>query len=314
MKRRWWSAYITSVAAILVVAGCGSSGPPYNATPIITGLYPSNITAGSDNFTLFIVGSGFIDDSKGVSVVEWNGSQRVAVLNQTTGELEAQILAADVAGPNQNTAQVTVTNPAPGGGVSNPAATFTIVAQQPGGPVISSISPTTASPGGPAFTLTVNGTDFTSNDVVTWNGTPRTTTFMSATQVTASITKDDISNAQTASVAVAPSSNLVYASPSVDFQVGSDSNSMAVVSLLSPAEASQGSSFIEVTVSGSGFQHGAVVEWAGKLLPAAVLSDSELVFIVPTPELAARRAVTVGVRNPPYAHRLAEFTQTFTID
>src|SRR5262249_56583273 len=59
-------------------------------------------------------------------------------------------------------------------------------------PAISSLSPTSATAGGAAFTLTVNGTGFISSSVVKWNGTARTTTFISATQLQAAITAADI--------------------------------------------------------------------------------------------------------------------------
>ena len=56
--------------------------------------------------------------------------------------------------------------------------------------------------GGPAFTLTVNGSNFVSGSVVRWNGANRTTTFVSATQLTAAIPAADIAAAGTASVTV----------------------------------------------------------------------------------------------------------------
>src|SRR5262247_1008245 len=67
-----------------------------------------------------------------------------------------------------------------GGVVSNPA------------PTLTSISPTTAIPGGTGFTLTVNGTNFTATSVLNWNGSPRGTTFVSASQLTAQIPSADI--------------------------------------------------------------------------------------------------------------------------
>jgi hypothetical protein len=57
-------------------------------------------------------------------------------------------------------------------------------------------------PGGPAFTLTVNGTGFVSSSVVKWNGSARTTTFVSDSQVKAAITAADTATAGTASVTV----------------------------------------------------------------------------------------------------------------
>ena len=62
-------------------------------------------------------------------------------------------------------------------------------------PTISSLSPASATAGGPAFTLTVNGSNFVSGSVVQWNGSNRTTTFVSATQLTAAITAADIATA-----------------------------------------------------------------------------------------------------------------------
>ncbi len=70
------------------------------------------------------------------------------------------------------------------------------------GPNISSISPTNALAGGPGFPLTVNGTGFVSASVVKFNGAAKTTTFVSATQLTAAITAADIATAGSATVTV----------------------------------------------------------------------------------------------------------------
>jgi archaellum component FlaF (FlaF/FlaG flagellin family) len=57
-------------------------------------------------------------------------------------------------------------------------------------------------PGGQAFTLTVNGTGFVFGAVVNWNGSPRSTAFVSSSQLTAQITSADIATRSTASVTV----------------------------------------------------------------------------------------------------------------
>jgi len=57
-------------------------------------------------------------------------------------------------------------------------------------------------PGGSAFALTVRGTGFVSGSVVNWNGSPLATTFVSASQLTASVPASDIAKASTASVTV----------------------------------------------------------------------------------------------------------------
>ncbi|HXJ96049.1 MAG TPA: FG-GAP-like repeat-containing protein [Terriglobia bacterium] len=62
--------------------------------------------------------------------------------------------------------------------------------------------PDHALPGGPAFTLTVNGTGFVSGAQVNWNGSARETQFISSSQLTATIEATDVATAGTASVTV----------------------------------------------------------------------------------------------------------------
>jgi hypothetical protein len=71
-------------------------------------------------------------------------------------------------------------------------------------PTITSLVPPSKIAGTGAFTLTVNGTNFVNGtSVVKWNGSNRTTTFVSSTQLTASILAADITTAGTASITVA---------------------------------------------------------------------------------------------------------------
>jgi uncharacterized repeat protein (TIGR03803 family) len=69
-------------------------------------------------------------------------------------------------------------------------------------PTITSMSSTSAIAGDPAFTLTVNGTNFVSGSTVNFSGNARTTTFVSATQLTAAILATDIAIAGTFNVTV----------------------------------------------------------------------------------------------------------------
>src|SRR5262249_23683711 len=69
-------------------------------------------------------------------------------------------------------------------------------------PFLNPLQPDAAAPGGPAFTLTVTGTGFVSGSLVNWNGSPRSTTFVSSSQLTAAITAADIASPTTATVTV----------------------------------------------------------------------------------------------------------------
>jgi hypothetical protein len=55
---------------------------------------------------------------------------------------------------------------------------------------------------GAAFVLTVKGSDFSSHATVNWNGTAPTTTFVSASQLTATIAAADIATPAAVPIAV----------------------------------------------------------------------------------------------------------------
>src|SRR6266566_175265 len=76
------------------------------------------------------------------------------------------------------------------------------MAQNPVPLINQSLVPDAVKPGSAGFTLTVNGTGFVSGAVVKWNGSPRTTTFVSSSRLTAASLASDIATAHTASVTV----------------------------------------------------------------------------------------------------------------
>ena len=70
-------------------------------------------------------------------------------------------------------------------------------------PTVSSLSPSSTPAGGPAFTLTVNGTGFIASSVVRWNGSDRPTSFINSTQLQAAIAAADVAAVGADSVTVA---------------------------------------------------------------------------------------------------------------
>jgi hypothetical protein len=191
---------------------------------------------------------------------------------------------------------VRVFSPAPGGG-SSAALSFNIEPFQSGAPLISSLSPANAAAGGPEFTLTVNGTNFAAGDVVTWNGSVRATTFLTSTQVTATITKNDIATPGLGSVSVI-TSNPLLASPSVAFAVTGPNNPAPTISSLSPSSVAAGSADLEVLVKGSRFVANSFVEWNGVPLATAYLSGSQIMAMIPAADIAAATTANITVTNP----------------
>jgi uncharacterized protein (TIGR03437 family) len=88
------------------------AGVNSNPVPVISSLSPSSIAAGSAAFVLTVNGSNFV----GGSVVRLNGNDRQTNFISAS-QLTAQIPATDLAAASS--AQITVVNPAPGGGASN---------------------------------------------------------------------------------------------------------------------------------------------------------------------------------------------------
>jgi hypothetical protein len=254
--------------------------------PVVSSISPATMSAGAAAFTLTVYGSNFVAGS----VIRWNGSDRLTTF-VNGAQLRTTISSSDIA--NVGTAQVTVFNPAPGGGASAPrpfsitqpptlavsstnaaggtpvtvtlangsgssadwmalaassapdtsflqstyvgagitSRTWTVTMPTTAGtyefrlftngyqrlaasaavtvtpppsplPVLTSLSPTRVLAGTAGLTLTVNGSNFVSTSVVRWNGSDRTTTYVSAAQLRATITPADLTAAATASVTV----------------------------------------------------------------------------------------------------------------
>src|SRR6266699_5517216 len=165
-----------------------ATGSALAANPTITSISPSSCLAGSPQFALTVNGTNFVNGAK----VNWNGTPLTTGFVSST-KLADVVPAANVA--TAGTAQVTAKNPT--GSPSN-AVTFTINNPVP---TITSLNPS-SSPGCGQFTLTVNGTNFVTTSSVRWNGTALTTTFVSSTQLTATVTAALVASPGTASVTV----------------------------------------------------------------------------------------------------------------
>ncbi len=317
MRLRWTAFGVLAVVTILT-SSCSSSngnqvapGQP-NPTPIISGLFPSSVTAGSQSFTMFIAGTGFINGSTGTSTAFWNGSARSATVNLNTGQMAMTVLASDIATPG--TSLITVSNPLPGGGISINAAPFTVFPTQTNTPLISSLSPATASPNTAAFTLTVNGANFIagnanipnptmppqppySGSVIAWNGSPRTTAFVSSTQMTAQITAQDILTAGCNGISVftyTGGGNEIY-SPTASF-ITSSTTAPAICSL-SPASVVAGSADFTITVNGANFAANSTVRWNNSARTTTFVSANTLTAQIKAADVANAGSEPVSVAN-----------------
>src|SRR2546427_888821 len=104
-------------------------------------------------------------------------------------------------------------------------------------PVLGALSPSSATAGGAAFTLTVNGTNFVASSVVRWNGSNRTTTFVSGTELRAAIPASDVALAGSAQVTVFDFLPIGETSNTLTFTIN---QSVPVLAAPSPSSATAG--------------------------------------------------------------------------
>lgn len=103
-------AYQVSIFLFLANVLSGQNNP----APSIIQLVPPSAKPGDGAFTLTVVGANFISDSK----VEWNGSA-LATQFVSPDQLKASVTASDL--KKATTAEIKVSSPPPGGGISSVA-------------------------------------------------------------------------------------------------------------------------------------------------------------------------------------------------
>jgi len=163
-------------------------------------------------------------------------------------------------------------------------------------PVLAALSPTSATVGDAAFTLTVTGSGFVTGSTVNWSGAARATTFVSSTQLTAAIPAADLVSAGTAQVTVVNATPGGGASSAVSFLIAAR-NPVPVVTSLSPANIVAGSAAFELTVNGSDFLPLATVQWNGVARPTTFVSGSVLKATIAAADVATAGTAQVRVVN-----------------
>jgi hypothetical protein len=107
-------------------------------------------------------------------------------------------------------------------------------------PHLQAVSPTGAAAGSAGFALGVTGSGFAPGATVLWNGSARTTTYVSANQVAASITAADVVNAATVTITATnpgsgPSNSLPFLVAATSSGYRIDSNVYQVPAIARPA-------------------------------------------------------------------------------
>ncbi len=187
-----------------------------NPVPTITSITPTSAIPGGSQFNVKITGTNFTLTSQA-----YFGANPTTTYYISPTELQAPFFFSPSYQPGSY--NITVVNPAPGGGTSN-GKVFTVGSLAPITPTIISITPSTVTAGSQGVALAIQGTNFTAGSVVTINGVLRATTFQSATTLTVNVASADIATAGTKLIKVADPSNgtsngvvLTIANPSAQY-------------------------------------------------------------------------------------------------
>ncbi len=255
--------------------------------PIIDSMDPIGLCAGSSDFTLTINGSGFALNS----IVSWNGTAKTTTFINPT-QLTALIPASDIA--VAGTANVTVVNPVPGGGTSNIVGFKIRLGKNPD-LTLSSLQPSTATSGEAGFILTAVGKGFSEVTRIRWNGSDRITTFISETQLTATIDAADILRPGTASISVFDPSFCVGSSNSLSFNITVGPPTLISIS---PTHAEAGGDAFTLTAIGANFVESSIIHWDGSSRPTHYVSENRLTADISANDIAIGGIKTVAVLNP----------------
>ncbi|GAC1654166.1 MAG: hypothetical protein NVS4B3_17890 [Gemmatimonadaceae bacterium] len=286
LKANSW-AYLPALRFALgsFLLGCGkSNGVAPTALPHIDAITPTSAPTGAASFVLTISGTGFTSGS----MVRWNGVARVAIPGASPiTQLTVGIFSSDL--PASGAISVQVVNP---GGAASNIVTFTINNPLP---ILYSMTPAAALAGSGPTSITVFGNDFTTTSIGRWNGAPRTTTFVSAQQVSVALTAADLAAAGTVQVTVATPTPGGGVSAPATFTIN---NPFPTTSSLSPAYVPVGAASFNLTVAGSGFVNGSVVRWNGADRITTYVSANQLTAAIPASDLNALGTSSVTVFTP----------------
>lgn len=252
----------------------------YRPSPQINTIAPTSVAAGSPGFVMTVTGTELRPSNQ-----VFFADESVTTTYVSPTELRADIPANRLRFPGHKSVVVHDSDT----GQQSGAAYLNVLA-----PTVSALSPTSAVAGGPAFTMTLTGSDFSPSSVVLWDGSPRTTTLNSSSQISASITASDIAAAGTRSIQVRYN-EFGNASNAPDFVVN---NPAPGLTSISPQTREIGGADFTLTVNGNGFVSSSIVRWNGSNRPTTFVSATQLTATIQQADIATAGLTPVTVFSP----------------
>jgi len=175
--------------------------------------------------------------------------------------------------------------------LQSPPATLTI--SSAASPTITSFTPATAATGDAPFTLAINGTNFASGAVVTFDGNPRDAQFVSSTSLTVPVTSADLATEH--SIAIVVTNPGGVASAPVTFSIVTP---VPAISSITPSAVISGDAGFLLKVAGTHFSSHSVINVNGNARSTAVeTSTGNLTTDIAASEIATPGTLTITVTD-----------------
>jgi trimeric autotransporter adhesin len=161
-------------------------------------------------------------------------------------------------------------------------------------PTVTSISPTSVKAGAGDTKLTITGTNFQSNTTVTVGGVADVTSYVSSTQVTATVTASQLASGGQLSVIALNGSVSSGSGAAVNLEVD---NPAPTISSVSPAAVTTGAAAQVINVLGTGFVPTTVINISGSARPTAFVSTTQVNVTVSSADVSTTGSLSLTAYN-----------------
>jgi len=285
-------------------------GPSSNAltitvqwpVPTITDVNPSTVQQGSEDTPITITGTNY----RSVSVVQLNG---VTILSTFVDQQTLTATIPQIAMQTGGTEFITVINPTPGGGTSNPFTFLVGTNPPPPTPTLTSMAPSSASAGSGNLPITLTGTNFVNPTTFVFGGNNLSTVFGSITSLTATIPSTLLATGGNVPCFV---TNANGTSNSLAFSIVTPPPPAPVPTLtgMAPSSVQAGSGNLPVTLTGTDFINPTTLIFGSSHLSTVFVNSTSLTATIPSTALVAAGSVTVSVSNANGSSNSITFTIT----
>jgi hypothetical protein len=184
-------------------------------------------------------------------------------------------------------------------------------------PAVTSLAPPTANAGGPAFLLTITGTNFVAGATVTFGANAASApATLSSTQITINIPAADIATGGNFQVVVtnpAPGGGASAVTAASTFVVNNPVPTVGNAAVAGKTHISGGAAFT-LTVTGTNFVSNSVVNFNGNAVTTHFGTATQLTADIPASAVAKAGNVSVTVTNPAPAGGTSAPPFVFTVD